>query len=88
MNDAVGWVNDNLREGLPVVGGTGSFSDFLVIHVLDPVRDVLVDSPWWAVIAAVVAIGWASGGGASPRSAVACFAGIAAMRNWAWRWTR
>ena len=62
VNDAVGWVNDNLREGLPVVGGTGSFSDFLVIHVLDPVRDLLVDSPWWAVIAAVVAIGWASGG--------------------------
>ena len=48
VNDAVGWVNDNLREGLPVIGGTGSFSDFLVIHVLDPVRDLLVDSPWWA----------------------------------------
>ena len=62
VNDAVEWVNEHLRNGVPVVGGTGSFSDFLVIHVLDPVRDVLVDSPWWAVVAAVVAIGWASGG--------------------------
>ncbi len=82
VNDAVGWVNDNLREGLPVVGGTGSFSDFLVIHVLDPVRDVLVDSPWWAVIAAVVAIGWASGGWRLATICGSCFAGIAAMRNW------
>ena len=48
VNDAVDWVNEHLRTGVPVVGGTGSFSDFLVIHVLDPVRDVLVDSPWWA----------------------------------------
>ena len=89
VNDAVGWVNEHLREGVPVVGGTGSFSDFLVIHVLDPVRDLLVDSPWWAVIAGVVAIGWASGGwrlgrplrrrasSASPRCATG-----------RWRWTR
>ena len=82
INDAVGWVNRNLREGVPVVGGTGSFSDFLVLHVLNPLRDVLVDSPWWAVIAGVVAIGWASGGWRLAALCGTCFAGIAAMQNW------
>ncbi|MGI9051417.1 MAG: ABC transporter permease [Ilumatobacteraceae bacterium] len=82
VNDAVGWINDHLREGVPVVGGTASFSDFIVIHVLDPVRDLLVDSPWWVIVAAVVAIGWASGGWRVAAICGVCFVGVAAMRNW------
>ena len=44
---------------------------------------MLVDSPWWAVIAAMVAIGWVSGGWRLATICGACFTGIAAMRNWA-----
>jgi len=82
LNDAVGWANRNLRDGMPLVGGTGSFSDFLVLHVLNPLRDVLVDAPWWAVVAAVVAIGWASGGWRLAALCGGCFVGVGAMRNW------
>ena len=82
------WVNDHLRNGVPVVGGTGSFSDFLVIHVLDPVRDVLVDSPWWAVVAAVVAIGWASGGWRLGRCAGPASSASPRCATGIWRWTR
>ena len=82
VNDAVGWVNRNLRDGVPIVGGTGSFSDFLVLHVLNPLRDVLVDAPWWAIVAGVVAIGWASGGWRLAAVCGGCFVGIASMRNW------
>jgi len=82
INDAVNWVNDNFRTGVPVVGGTGSFSDFVVIHVLDPVRDVLLDAPWWAVVAAAVAVGWASAGWKLALVCGACFTGIAALRTW------
>ncbi|MGI9028708.1 MAG: ABC transporter permease [Ilumatobacteraceae bacterium] len=82
VNDAVGWVNDHLRTGVPVIGGTGSISDFLVINVLNPVRDVLVDSPWWLIVVAVVAIGWASSGWRLGALGGACFVGVAAMRNW------
>ena len=89
INDAVGWVNDNFRTGVPVVGGTGSFSDFLVIHVLDPVRDVLLDAPWWAVVAAAVAIGWASGGlAARARVRRLLRRHRRAARPGTWRWTR
>jgi glycine betaine/proline transport system permease protein len=82
INDAVTWVNDNFRTGVPVVGGTGSFSDFLVLHVLNPVRDLLLDTPWWGVVAASVAIGWASGGWRLAAVCGACFTGIAALRTW------
>jgi glycine betaine/proline transport system permease protein len=82
INDAVGWVNDNFRTGVPVVGGTGSFSDFLVIHVLNPVRDFLLAAPWWSVIAAAVAIGWASAGWRLALVCGLCFTGIAALRTW------
>jgi glycine betaine/proline transport system permease protein len=82
INDAVGWVNDNFRTGVPVVGGTGSFSDFLVIHVLNPVRDFLLAAPWWSVVAAAVAIGWASAGWRLALVCGLCFTGIAALRTW------
>jgi glycine betaine/proline transport system permease protein len=82
INDAVTWVNDNFRTGVPVVGGTGSFSDFLVLHVLNPVRDLLLDTPWWGVVAASVAIGWASGGWRLAAVCGGCFTGIAALRTW------
>jgi glycine betaine/proline transport system permease protein len=82
INDSVDWVNENFRTGVPVVGGTGSFSDFLVLHVLNPVRDLLLDTPWWGVIAAAVAIGWASGGWKLAAVCGSCFVGIAALRTW------
>jgi glycine betaine/proline transport system permease protein len=82
INDAVTWVNDNFRTGVPLVGGTGSFSDFLVLHVLNPVRDVLLGAPWWGVVAAAVAIGWASGGWRLAAVCGGCFVGIAALRTW------
>jgi glycine betaine/proline transport system permease protein len=82
INDSVDWVNENFRTGVPVVGGTGSFSDFLVLHVLNPVRDLLLDTPWWGVIAAAVAIGWASGGWKLAAVCGSCFVGIAALQTW------
>ncbi len=82
INDAVNWVNDNFRSGVPVIGGTESFSNFLVLHVLNPVRDVLLDAPWWAVVAAAVAIGWASVGWKLALVCGLCFTGIAALRTW------
>lgn len=82
LNDAVRWVNEHVRTGVPLVGGTGSFSDFVTLHVLNPVRGLLVDSPWWAVMAAAVAVGWLSAGSRLAALCGACFAGIAALRTW------
>ena len=82
VNDAVSWVKDNFRTGVPVVGGTGSFSDFLVLHVLTPMRDLLQHAPWWLVIAVVIAIAWASAGPKLAMICGTCMIGIASLRVW------
>ncbi|MGD9703446.1 MAG: ABC transporter permease [Acidimicrobiia bacterium] len=82
INRRVVWVNEHLRNGVPVVGGTGSFSDFLVIHVLTPMRDLLQGIAWWLLIAIVVVIGWASGGWRLGALCGGCLLGIAALRVW------
>ena len=59
IDSAVKWVQDNVRKGVPVVGGTGSISDGLVMYVLDPLRSFLTWLPWTVVVAllALVEIG-------------------------------
>jgi glycine betaine/proline transport system permease protein len=58
VNDAVDWCREHLRNGVPVIGGTASISDFIVTQLLDPIRDVLVDRPWWVVVVGVTALAW------------------------------
>jgi glycine betaine/proline transport system permease protein len=62
VNDFVGWCRDNLRTGIPIIGGTAAISDFVVIHLLNPLRDLFVDLPWWSVVVGITAIAWATAG--------------------------
>ncbi len=82
MNDAANWANQHLRKGVPLIGGTATVSDWLVIHVLTPARDILQHLPWWAVIAVFAAIALASGGPRVAAIVTACFIVIAALRVW------
>lgn len=82
VNKAAKWVNDNFRNGVPLVGGTGSFSDFFVIHLLTPMRDLFQAAAWWLIVVTFAAIGWASGGWRLGTVCGACFVGIAALRVW------
>ena len=82
VNDAAAWVGDHLRNGVPVVGGTQSFSDFFIIHMLNPVRDLLQGAAWYVIVAAIAAIGWVAGGWRLGTLCAACFVGIGAMRVW------
>ena len=55
----VEWVGDNLRRGVPIIGGTQAISDFLVTNVMEPLREFLVWLPWLVVVALIGLIGWA-----------------------------
>ena len=81
-NKAAEWVNNHFRSGVPVVGGTGSFSDFMVIHLLSPMREMFQAAAWWLVIVIAAAIGWASGGWRLGALCGACFIGVASMQVW------
>ncbi len=62
IDDAVHWVQDNLRKGVPVIGGTQAISDFITLYLLDPLRDFLLWLPWLLVIALLALAGWLSRG--------------------------
>ncbi len=62
INDAVGWVQDNLRTGVPLIGGTEAINDFLVTNVLEPLRKFLVWLPWLLVVSAAAAVAYVSKG--------------------------
>jgi glycine betaine/proline transport system permease protein len=75
----VEWVGDNLRTGLPIIGGTQEISDFLVTNLMEPLREFLVWLPWLVVVAAIGAIGWVAGGWRTGVTVAACMFGIAVM---------
>jgi glycine betaine/proline transport system permease protein len=82
VNQAAKWSNTHLRSGIPLVGGTNAFSNVLVRDVLNPVRDVFTNAPWWLVVAAIVLVAWLSGGRRLAFVCGLCMAGIAALRVW------
>ena len=78
----INWLNEHFRRGVPLIGGTGSISDFLVRDILDPIRGVLQSAAWWLVVGFFTLVGWVSKGW---RLALLCglaLVGIAAMNNW------
>jgi glycine betaine/proline transport system permease protein len=78
----IDWLNENVRRGVPLVGGTGSISDFLVRDILNPIRGVLQSAAWWLVVAFFALIGWLSKGWRLALLCALSLVGISAMNNW------
>jgi glycine betaine/proline transport system permease protein len=79
IDDLVGWVTGNLRNDVPVIGGTQSISDWLVTNVLEPLRKLLVWLPWLVVVGLFAAIGWLSRGWRLALAVAACLMAITVM---------
>jgi glycine betaine/proline transport system permease protein len=78
----IDWLNEHFRRGVPLVGGTGSISDFLVRDILDPIRGVLQSAAWWLVVGFFALIGYISKGWRLALLCALSLVGIAAMNNW------
>ncbi|MCU1361637.1 MAG: glycine betaine transporter integral rane protein [Ilumatobacteraceae bacterium] len=79
INDFVGWGEDHIRKGVPIIGGTLSINDFLVTHMLEPLRKFLVWVPWLAVVVAIATIAWLSRGWRLAVGCAGCMLSIGAM---------
>jgi glycine betaine/proline transport system permease protein len=79
IDSAVQWTKDNLRRDVPIVGGTQPISDFLVTHLLEPLRSRLVALPWLVVVAGFAALGYLLKGWRLAATVAACLVGIASM---------
>jgi len=81
-NDLVEWFEENLYQGVPVVGGTGPLSDATVRFGLDPLRDLLVNLPWWMVAGGAAVLGWRVGTVRLGVTCFLCFFGIGMLGMW------
>ena len=76
VNSANSWIGDHIRHS------TQSFSDWLVIHVLSPLRDLLQKVAWWLIVVITTALGWRSGGRRLGALCAGCMVGIASLAVW------
>jgi glycine betaine/proline transport system permease protein len=82
VNSAVDWLQSNVRTGVPVIGGTAAVSDFLVTRLLEPLRRLLTDTPWWLVTAAIGALAWRTAGRRVALISVGCLVAIGGLGLW------
>lgn len=75
----VTWVQDNLRKGVPLIGGTQAINDFLVTDVLDPVKEFLQAVPWLLVVVFGAFLGWLTKGWRLAATIAVCLVLIATM---------
>ena len=61
LQDAVDWITDHLGSGVPVLGGTVTWAEGFTDYVLNPLRDGLLTTPWWALALLVGVVGWIVG---------------------------
>jgi len=79
VDSAVDWVQSNLRRDVPLIGGTQAISDFLVIRVLDPIKDFLLWLPWLTIVVGLAFVGWLSRGWRLAATIAICLLLIATM---------
>ncbi|WP_330174027.1 ABC transporter permease subunit [Streptomyces sp. NBC_01498] len=81
VNTAVDWIERELGSGVPVLGGTLTWSEGFANWVINPVRDALLATPWWALLLLGAALALRAGGRAVV-TVVLSLAAIGAMGLW------
>lgn len=82
VNDATKWMKDNIRKDVPIIGGTQAISDFVVVNLLNPLRDLLTIPAWWIIVLLMGVVGWVSAGWKLGLICGSCFAAIGSLRVW------
>ncbi|MEE1927957.1 ABC transporter permease subunit [Streptomyces sp. TRM 70351] len=82
VNDATAWIESSVGSGLPLVGGTLTWSELVTTWVLNPLRDGLHATPWWALLLLAAALGWAAGRLRAAVTATAALAAIGVLGLW------
>ncbi|MDF4253849.1 ABC transporter permease subunit [Streptomyces sp. WMMB303] len=82
IDTAVNWFTDHLGSGIPLLGGTITWAEGFTEFVLNPLRDGLQTTPWWALALLVAVIGWIVGTWRAALTGVICLALVGWMRLW------
>ncbi|MEU4969625.1 ABC transporter permease [Streptomyces smyrnaeus] len=82
VDTAVNWFTDHLGSGIPVLGGTITWAEGFTEYILNPLRDGLLATPWWALVLLVAVVGWIVGTWRAALTGVICMALVGWMRLW------
>ncbi|MGP3973217.1 ABC transporter permease [Streptomyces sp. 8N114] len=82
VDTAVDWFTDHLGSGIPVLGGTITWAEGFTEYVLNPLRDGLLATPWWALALLVAVVGWIVGTWRAALAGVICLGLVGWMRLW------
>ncbi len=82
VNELVRWMRDNLYQIGESPFGTGAFSDWMVIRVLNPLRGLLQSLPWISVLLAFVLIGAQAGGARLALLVALCIYALGGLNTW------
>ena len=82
LDTGINWITDHLGSGIPVLGGTITWAEGFTDYVLNPLRDGLLATPWWALALLVAVVGWIVGTWRAALTGVICLALIGWMRLW------
>ncbi|WP_434595411.1 ABC transporter permease [Streptomyces sp. A5-4] len=83
VNSVVDWIEDELGSGVPVLGGTLTWSEGFASWVINPVRDLLQTTPWWSLVLVAGVLGFLAGRWRAAITVMASLGAIGAMGLWA-----
>ncbi|MGW8380675.1 ABC transporter permease subunit [Streptomyces sp. ODS28] len=75
-------ITDRIGSGVPVVGGTDVWASNMTAWVLNPLRDGLQATPWWAMVLVVAALAFCVGSLRAGITGVLSLAVIGVMGLW------
>jgi glycine betaine/proline transport system permease protein len=82
VNDSVNWIELNLSSGVPVLGGTLTWAEGFTRGVLNPLREALWATPWWALLLLAGVLAYQAGRWRSAFTAVTALAMTGLLGLW------
>ncbi|MFC7217396.1 ABC transporter permease [Streptomyces polyrhachis] len=82
VNTVVNWIEDHLGSGVPVLGGTLTWAEGFATYVINPLRDALQATPWWALLLLAAALGYAAGRRRAALTAALALGATGALGLW------
>ncbi|TJZ53030.1 ABC transporter permease subunit [Streptomyces piniterrae] len=82
VNSVVDWIESELGSGIPVLGGTLTWASGFAEYVINPLRDALQATPWWALLLVAGVLAYAVGRWKAAVTAVLALGVIGGMGLW------
>ncbi|OEV03572.1 ABC transporter permease [Streptomyces oceani] len=82
ISSGVEWLTGKIGSDVPVLGGTDTWANNFTLWVLNPMRDGLQETPWWAALLVVAALALVGGSWRAGLTGVLSLSVIGAMGLW------